>query len=239
MPREPLFPLLCGSRGGRLRLFGCGIGLLLILACCVALLFFVFVLRRFIAHGRSVCSLSQQVHLGVAVGEERSKSHAFGSIRFIKLKECKLLFCGAERPAVVRRDLFDRIRVPVEWAYVAQLHRLLSYVVDPSQREPLSSANVRALLVDSACTRFIQKRARTYRVGTSLCKQRVMMLSNFLSLYVEHFKIVHAARRATSLAVKAIGMNHVKPPCILVNRKLQRFHVCLNSMGMSYSLPRV
>ena len=115
---------------------------------------------------------------------------------------------GADRPARIRRELFQRlVGSLVERTDVPELDRPpLAVAIHPAQRQSLCAADVGTIVVDPAGTFLVEKGAAPDRMGGSGPQQGRVRPADALGLDLEDREIVDATAVAAARADEPLTM---------------------------------
>ena len=150
------------------------------------------------------------------IAQGRSRRGAGGD-----LEAGEALFERAQCKACVGGQRFDGVARFVEWTDIAQLGRRGFGVVDPSQREPLRAAHVRALLIDAATPVAVEECAGPFAMRSADAKKLRVHATDRRRFDFEDSEIVDAAAGASAAAVHAIGVEHVKSARFAIEPRAQ------------------
>lgn len=135
--------------------------------------------------------------------EKFSQRHALNFSRSgLNLREFTLEW--SERPAIFRREFFDRGSGIVERADVAEFRFFL--IIQPAQRQSLSAADVRPEFVDPAGAGIIEKGAGAGRMRIAVFEQLGAVFANVLRLGLKDGDAVDATTGTPSLALQSPGV---------------------------------
>jgi hypothetical protein len=140
-----------------------------------------------------------------------------------KLKPSETLLDRSDAPTRIRAQSFDgRLSHVVEGTDVAQLHRTPLSLLDPTQREALGSANVRALVINSTGPVFVEKGARPHGVWNPGGQQCRVTATNGLRLDLENGQLIRATRTTSLTALKALRMDHMQAARLASDVRVKR-----------------
>jgi hypothetical protein len=89
---------------------------------------------------------------------------------------------------------------------------VLGSLFDPSERQPLGSADVRPMFINPASAVLVEKGARPFGVRPGVPKKGPVAASDLLCLHLEDRQLVDAATAAPQAAVQAHAMQPGHPP---------------------------
>jgi hypothetical protein len=127
------------------------------------------------------------------------------------LQKCQSLFKRPYRPAILLAEIFNRLAFVIKRADVAHLDA--SFIINlfyPTQWQPLSAANIRAMGVDATTPDFVQESASAFLVRRLGFEQIPVMKPYVCGLDAIDRQSVNAASRAAATALKPLGMKAIE-----------------------------
>lgn len=111
------------------------------------------------------------------------------------------------------------------WTHIADFDRRTGLVaLEPSKRQPLRSADVRAMRVDSAAAALVEESAASGLAGRAPLEQRLIVSFDDGCFDFEDREAVHAAVGAASSACKPVTMKRSNGGYELVYDAMQSLH---------------
>ena len=124
--------------------------------------------------------------------EEITKAGSARSSARRNLQLSETLLDRPDRPAILRAQRLDGLARLVDRADVAELEGSSLSRLEPPQRKPLCSADIRAIGVDSAASLLVEERARTFGMCFASDEKVGVPVTNEIGLRVENRQVIDA-----------------------------------------------